>query len=158
MISYIHDFIVPAAYALLPEDMRTPAATAMLLSIGLQESRFVHRRQVRGPARSFFQFERAGVRGVLTHPASQPHAHWALLSLSYPTSAWTAGACHAAIEHNDILATVFARLLLWTLPDPLPLRADADGAWQQYLDAWRPGKPRADAWPANYAAAWEQVL
>ncbi|OMG90710.1 hypothetical protein [Achromobacter xylosoxidans] len=37
--------------ALLPAAMDTPAARVMLLAIGLQESRFVRRRQIGGPAR-----------------------------------------------------------------------------------------------------------
>src|SRR5690606_38643231 len=59
------------AYALLPSRMDSDRATVMLLAIGLQESRFEHRRQIKGPARGFWQFERGrGVRGVLTHPAT----------------------------------------------------------------------------------------
>src|SRR5690606_35531315 len=56
------------AYALLPSRMDSDRATVMLLAIGLQESRFEHRRQIKGPARGFWQFERGGgVRGVMTH-------------------------------------------------------------------------------------------
>ena len=49
---------VRPALALLPAAMNTPQARCMLLAIGLQESRFVHRRQIGGPARGFWQFER----------------------------------------------------------------------------------------------------
>ena len=61
---------VRPALALLPAAMNTPQARCMLLAIGLQESRFVHRRQIGGPARGFWQFERGtrtsrgGVWGV----------------------------------------------------------------------------------------------
>ena len=40
---------VRPALALLPAAMNTPQARCMLLAIGLQESRFVHRRQIGGP-------------------------------------------------------------------------------------------------------------
>ena len=47
----------------------------MLLAIGLQESRLTHRRQIGGPARGLWQFERGGgVAGVLRHAASRDHA------------------------------------------------------------------------------------
>lgn len=159
MIDYVYRFIVPAAYALLPLQMQAPSATALLLAIGLQESEFAARRQYGGPARSFFQFEQGGgVHGVLTHPATKPHLEAALEALCYPEKTWTAPHCYDAIEHNDVLAVIFARLLLWTLPGPMPMRADVEGAWHCYLAAWRPGKPRPEDWPANFAAAWERVL
>lgn len=158
MIHFFHQHIVPAAYALLPLEMCSPAATALVLAIGLQESMFEHRRQVNGPARGFFQFEKGGgVRGVLMHPASKTHAQAALSALEYPRSTWTPTACYAAIEHHDVLAFVFARLLLLTLPEPLPAREDFDGSWQQYLEAWRPGAPRPERWETNYRAAWNLV-
>ena len=53
--------------ALLPDRMDTPEARVMMLAIGLQESRFVHRRQIKGPARGFWQFEQGGgVIGVVS--------------------------------------------------------------------------------------------
>jgi len=149
MIDHINDYVFPAAFSLLPEKMDTPEARVMLLAIGLQESRFNHRAQIRGPAKSFWQFEKGGgVKGVLSHYASAPHAHDALLTLNYTLSSAEA---YEAIEHNDTLACVFARLLLWTLPSPLPTTSEE--GWAQYIDAWRPGKPKAETWPAFYAQA-----
>lgn len=158
MMSYINQYIVPAAYALLPESMRTPPATALMLAIGLQESRFAHRQQVGGPAHGFFQFELGGgVTGVLGHPLSRVHAESALALLAYPKESWTPTVCYGALTHNDVLAVVFARLLLYTLPDDLPARDQSENGWRQYVSAWRPGKPRPTTWAANYAAAWECV-
>ena len=76
MIDEVHRFIVPTAFALLPPTMRSDRATAMLLAIGLQESRFLHRRQFHnGPARGFWMFERGGgITGVLQHERSQRDA------------------------------------------------------------------------------------
>lgn len=148
-------YTIPAAYTLLPDSMRSVEATAMLLAIGLQESKFTARRQLpQGPARGFWQFERGGgVLGVMTHPSTARAAAKVLDGLRYP-SALDDGLVHTAIEHNDVLACCFARLLLWTLPDRLAGRHAPDVAWHQYQRAWRPGKPHVATWPNNYAVAW----
>lgn len=155
MIRTIRSSIYPAAMALLPERMNTAEALAMALTIGQQESRFTYRAQIGGPARGFYQFEEAGVRGVLAHRASRDHAANACKALCYPDPG--VPRVMAAIEHNDTLATIFARLLLWTHPKPLPARGDVDGAWRYYLDTWRPGKPKPATWPDFHARAWRLV-
>ena len=158
MIDLVHRYIVPAAYSLLPSKMHSQDATAMLLSIGLQESDFCCRRQGHsGPARGFWQFEKAGIRGVAQHASSRDHLKWALAALQYSASVGQIATLHATVEHNDVLACVFARLLLWTLPARLPTRGDTASAYGQYLAAWRPGKPRPDDWPANFDRAWQLV-
>jgi hypothetical protein len=152
--TYLLDHILPAASALLPPRLTSPQATALLLAIGFQESGFLVRRQAGGgPARGLWQFEQAGIHGVLTHPRTRPLVETALLALAYPLPT-TSLNCWRAIEHNDILATVFARLLLYTVPRPLPTRQDPDEGWQQYLAAWRPGRPRPETWLDHYARAW----
>lgn len=150
MIELIRSVVIPAAFTMLPAAMSSPEAVRMLLAIGWQESRFLHRRQLGGPARGFWQFETSGVRGVLAHPESKKPVRDALMLLRYPYEPTPHG-CHAAIEHNDLLACVFARLYLWTLPDPLPHTADA--AWRQYLAVWRPGKPHPDSWGEAWRTA-----
>lgn len=146
--------ILPAL-RLLPLRMDTPAARTMLLAIAYQESEMQHRRQVGGPARGYWQFESGGgVRGVLQHPASEPHIRSALEAIDYRPQSTTAE-CFSYIEHNDVLAAVFARLLLWT--DAAPLPTDADAAWALYLRTWRPGKPHPGKWPANYLKAQEVI-
>lgn len=137
--------IVPALER-LPEKMRTPRAQVMLLAIGRQESGFAARRQNGGPARGFWQFELGGVSGVLQHKSSAPYAPIA-----------TPDALMTAIENDDLIACRIARLLLYTLPQPLPAIGDADDAWKQYVSAWRPGKPRPLTWPAYYAQAVEAI-
>lgn len=139
---------------LLPRAMDSVAARALLLAIADQESGLVHRRQIGGPALSRWQFERAGVAGVLSHPASVRLAQNVCQRLDYPPDA---GVVHAAMEHNEVLASAFGRLLLWTLPDRLPLTVETDMAWRQYLSAWRPGRPHPDRWPERYARAWTEV-
>ncbi len=157
-----HDFILPAGLQHLPERLDTIEARAMLLAIGLQESDFKHRVQLignhrhwwdslRGPARGWWQFERAGVTGVLRHRATADHAATVLERLRYPDEV---GMVHKALAHNDPLAAVFARLLLFTVPNRLPRRDEANEAWRQYTWAWRPGKPHPARWPSRYAEAW----
>lgn len=133
------------AAQLLPDRMASNRADALLLAIGLQESLLVARRQHNnGPARGLWQFERGGsVRGVLTHPATSAHAR-RLCELR--GVAPVAHDVWEALEHDDVLAAGFARLNLWWLPQSLPELGDGARAFQQYLDAWRPGAyTRGDA-------------
>lgn len=155
-VYYTHKYTVPAALALLPGRMTTPSAKAMLLAIGMQESRFDNRVQLpNGPAHGYWQFEKGGgVRGVLGHASTAPIIVHVLQTLNYRANE---AECYAAISHNDVLACVFARLLLWTVPGALPIPSDPQRAWLQYLNGWRPGKPHPQTWPAFYAEAWRIV-
>jgi hypothetical protein len=162
MIALISGYILPAALRVLGPPYDSPEARALLLAIGLQESRFTHRAQVRGPARGFWQFEKGGgVMGVLTHPTTVAPVREAMGALRYHTPGETldetAARMHGTLEHNDTLAAVFARLLLWTLRAPLPGPDQPSLGWGQYLDAWRPGDPHAQTWNAFYAEAWARV-
>lgn len=163
MISRVGEFVIPAALSLLPPAMDTPAARAMLLAIGLQESRFLFRRQQDfGPARGFWQFEKGGgVRGVVNHPLTRGPLNAALRELRYPELVERkpnqTAALHLALEHNDVLACVFARLNLWWLPGALPARGQAAEGWRQYIAAWQPGKPHPDTWAAFFDEAWIRV-
>ncbi|WP_241120523.1 hypothetical protein [Achromobacter xylosoxidans] len=157
--SIVSDAINPAL-ALLPAGMDTPAARVMLLAIGLQESRFVHRRQIGGPARGFWQFEkgtrasRGGVWGVYLHQASKDRL--AALCKARSVSC-DPDAIYAALEYDDMLAAGVARLLLWTDPKALPPVGDADAGWALYLRTWRPGKPHPHTWPDLYRQAAAEV-
>lgn len=162
MIELIHRFTIPETYLVLPDKrMASAAATAMLLAIGLQESEFTTRYQHQGGrARGFWQFELPGVRGVMQHQATAKYALEVLDVLHYrlkTTPSRLATDVYHAIAHNDTLACAFARLLLWTIPRPLPTATEADLAWTQYIDGWQPGRPRLDTWQHNYAEAWSRV-
>lgn len=143
--------IIEPAASLLPGKMYSVEADCLLIAIGLQESGFKHRRQKGGgPARGYWQFERdGGVLGVMRHHATLGQARAVLTALDYPGDIDLFGIWEA-IEHNDILACCFARLLLWSLPDKLPGPDEAEKAWDQYMVAWRPGKPHRATWDANY--------
>ena len=160
------DIVIEPALGLLPAKMDTPEARAMLIAIALQESGLAARVQILdagkpwwvsrpGPARGLWQFERGGgVAGVLGHPDTQPIVYPILDELLYPADAHI---IHEALANNDVLATIFARLLLWSLPRPLPKRGDEAESWRQYMAAWRPGKPHPSTWSANYTMAWASV-
>ena len=158
----IYTTAILPAYDRLPHRMRSPQATCMLLAIGLQESRFLYRRQLNdGPARGFWQFEqgtartRGGVTGVLMHPASENLLRSICAARDTPA---TPSAIWHEIEHDDVLAAIVARLLLWTDPQPLPALGQELEAWNYYLRNWRPGKPHWETWPELYQTALNFVL
>lgn len=147
---------IDEALGYLPERMNSPEAWVMLLTIGMQESALLHRRQFgNGPARGLWQFERGGgVAGVLNHHSTAGHAADLCKVLDVrPVSreVWE------AMERDDVLAAGFARLLLWSDPSPLPKVGDVDVALELYLRTWRPGKPHVHTWRDNYSKAIQAV-
>lgn len=134
--------IVPAL-ASLPSQMDSPEARCMLLAIGLQESGFAARHQVGGPACGFWQFERNGVLGIMHGVATSSYAYNACVRFGV---LWGSTSILAALQQDDELACVFARLLLWSDPRPLPELGDEMGAWNLYERCWRPGKPSYSRW------------
>ncbi len=156
-LEYLHQIVIPGAYALLPPRMASPPATALLLAIALQETRAEARQQFGdGPAMGFWQFERGGgVRGLLTHRSTQA----ILTNLCEKTFQYspTERAIHEALEHNDLLAACCARLLLYTVPAALPTRDEGARAYGQYIAGWRPGRPHPETWPGYYRQAWAMV-
>jgi len=143
------------ALALLPPAMTSREAEAFLVAIAWQESRCRHRRQVRGPARGYWQFERGGgVAGVLRHPSTGSHARAICEALDIDADI---APVYEALEHQDVLAAAFARLLLWTLPGPLPTRTQRASGWAQYLAAWRPGTPHEHTWSQSWLVGWTAV-
>lgn len=141
------------ALALLPASMDTDRARVMLIAIGLQESRLTYRRQIGGPARGLWQFEEGGgVKGVLTHPSSKDLAFKVCLVRGVTADRRSV---YAALEHDDILAAAFARLLLWTDPKALP--ATEQACWELYMRTWRPGRPHPETWPTRFREASQAV-
>lgn len=142
------DVAIEPGLSLLPPEMDTPSARAMLLAIALQESRLEHRRQIGGPARGFYQFEPVGCLGVLTHPRSRVDAAKVCRALLVPAKPDTV--C-MAMEWHDVLATAFARLLLWSSPIPLPPDEHSyEAGWALYQACWRPGKPHPETWAGHF--------
>jgi hypothetical protein len=141
-------------FSLLPKRMNTPHAQAMVLAIALQESELEHRRQVKGPARSYLQFERGGIKGVLAHGASSTHAENVCRQLDI---APTVDDVYTAIEYCDPLAVAFARLLLWTDPASMPDQHHDQDGLAIYLRTWRPGKPHPERFPGCFGVAHDLV-
>lgn len=151
---------VAQALALLPSGMTTDRALIQLYAIGLQESRFIYRKQIGGPARGFWQFEqgarasRGGVWGVFLHQSSAGKLNDVCNVLGVK---FDPVAIYAAIETNDTLAAAVARLMLYTDPRPLPQIGDTSGAWDLYVRVWGPGKPHPTSWNECYATALAAV-
>lgn len=171
-LSEIIKTAINPALALLPAKMDTPEARILLLAIGLQESRFEHRRQIvgnpprpTGPAKSFWQGERGGgmVRGVRLHAATRSIAAELYRARGVAPSD---AAIWEAIQFDDVLAAGLARLLLWSDPQRLPALGDEDGSWALYLRTWRPGaydrgtpserNALCAKWASNYGAAMRE--
>lgn len=154
------DVVIRPTLAGMGPKFQSREAEVMLVAIAHQESGIRYRRQIgadgkplEGLARGLWQFERGGgVRGVLEHSTTRKAAAAAAQALLYPAEP---AAIHTAIADNDILACVWARLLLWTLPQPLPALGQEADAWHQYIAAWRPGKPHRDRWVQSYKLAME---
>lgn len=145
---------IAPAMNLLPDRMDTPLARIQMIAIGLQESEFKYRRQVGGPARGFWQFEKGGgVHGVMRHPSSAPLA---LTVCSALDVRFDEQVVYNRLAVNDVLASAFARLLLWT--DPRAIPDNADDAWSMYVRNWRPGKPHPEKWSDNYRRATAAVM
>jgi hypothetical protein len=106
-----------------------------------------------GPARGWWQFEQGGgVAGVLQHTTSRTLARDTCTKLTVvaePPAVWR------ALEGHDLLACVFARLLVLTDPKAVP--ADEKTGWDYYLRTWRPGKPHQDTWPTNWQNATSTI-
>lgn len=137
-------------------------ADAMLLAIAMQESNLEHRvqkgaggKELPHLARGWWQCERAGCAGAVSHSAND----WLVEALSNVGVPPMASNLHDLVRDVDMIAVWVARSLLWALPGPLPAVdvADEEEAWRQYIAAWRPGKPRREAWPANWRTACEVV-
>ena len=134
--------------------MSSRSATALLVSIALQETDLRHREQVRGPARGFWQFESIGVEGVLEHHASKANAERICVELLHEPDV---SEVYSAIRDADVLAACFARLALWRYPGPLPSESEPEKGWEQYIAVWGPGKPKPEKWEHNWRLAWESV-
>lgn len=149
---YIWQYVLPAANGLLPVNMLSERADFLSIAISYQESRHLYRKQLGGPAKGFWQFERIGVADVLQRPVTRPHILNVLRTLGYD---YTIETSYMAIEHNDVLAAVYARLTLWLDPQPIPPPENGQDLWEYYLRNWRPGAPKPATWPISIATAME---
>ncbi len=127
----------------------TDEATVMLMAIAGQESGWRYRRQIGGPARSYWQFEKNGGVAELFQKTPVPLSGMCeYLDIPYELST-----VFEAMAWNDTLACTMARLLLWQDRAALPAVGEVNASWDYYRRNWRPGAPHPDAWPANYSKA-----
>lgn len=145
------DIVANTMYRVLPPLYDSFDARVLLIAIGAQESLFQYQQQANnGPANGYWMFEsKGGVKGVLEHHSTRRMAI-AVCKMRgiYPHIETV----HRALISDPLLACAFARLLLWTDPDPLP-HNDAHKSWEYYLRIWRPGKPHPIPWLEHYAEA-----
>lgn len=134
------------------------------LTIAGQESHWKHRRQVGGPARSYWQGElTGGMILVLRHPATKRAAEGLVKTLDvgepnlstfvFPTDRTV----YEAIAWHDVLAAGLARLLLFSDAAALPNMDDVAGGWTYYKRVWGPGAPHPETWPDRHRVALELV-
>lgn len=118
------------------------SARALVTAIAGQESGWAARRQIGGPARSYWQFELGGgVAGLFRVLPRQLGAVCAGYDVPFD-----APTVFEAMAWHDGLACAMARLLLWTDPAPLPAYWDKIAGWQYYQRNWRPGRPHPETW------------
>jgi hypothetical protein len=122
------------------------SARVLVMAIAGQESRWAARRQLGGPARSYWQFEQGGgVAGLFRVTPRELGIVCAACDVAFD-----AATVFEAMAWNDTLACAMARLLLWTDPAPLPQYWDKIAGWQYYQRNWRPGAPRPESWAGVY--------
>ncbi|MBJ7548560.1 hypothetical protein JHC42_17140 [Pseudomonas sp. OA3] len=173
-LNEIRDQAITPALVLLPAAMSRNRAQvdSLMLTAHLQEAPNCEQCQLPirlgkcGPARGIWQFERGGgVAGVLRHKSSRDAAIAACQTLGIgPT---VDGVFAALPGQVDVIDAVFARLLFWTDPLPLPALGNIEGAWQRHLRTWRLGayergtplkrRKLRQKWSANYARVLEAL-
>lgn len=146
--------VVKPALVLLAElpEIKLPAsdkAAALITAIAGQEGAWKFRRQIGGPARGFWQFEKMG--GAIELFQKTPKQLKALCD--YLDIPFVLPDVFEAMAWNDTLACAMARLLLWQDPHALPEVGAKVAAWDYYIRNWRPGAPHPDAWGLNYDTA-----
>ncbi len=124
----------------------TDAARVLVMTVAGQESTWKNRRQIGGPARGFWQFEKGGgVAGLFQATPQQLRKVCDALDIPFNQTD-----VFEAMAWNDLLAGSMARLLLFSDPAALPAVGDKDGGLQFYLRNWRPGVPHPEFWPGLY--------
>lgn len=132
-------------------------AELLLLAAAIHESGLRTRSQDGGTARSWWQIDKGGLKALTASRLGDllfTEAVRCLFGLD-GTPILVGEIVLAALGDPamDQLACATARLLFWLDPHPLPEVGDGNGAWACYLRTFRPGKPRPEAWPADYAVA-----
>jgi hypothetical protein len=145
--------VLPAAYALLPRELRTPEAARLILAVGAHASGFhVRRLAYASPKRGYWLLGVDQVAEVLRFSKGRGPLVNAARELGYGILTMERGVLQAALEHNDCLGFVVARCLL---PPAVEALQGSGEAWAMYRELWRPSAAAADGsrWAAHYDAA-----
>lgn len=167
-LKYFIEPVLEGAASRYRTSIDSPSARAMLLAVGLQESRLVETIQrgaggkpLTGLARSWWQFE-GGRNQALGGILADPRTAWArdeLCHMGYPCLEPGRDDLHWCMAYDQRIGVILARALIWldpyALPAPVP-QAETT-AWTLYIRCWRPGKPHHASWAANWRAAIETV-
>lgn len=132
---------MPEKYSYAP----LPAAR-LLYAIGLQETGFKCRSQYNGgPAKGYFQFEPIACQEVINRDRAL------LEKYQLPTERTD---LYKAIQWSEVGMVISARIFLYyASPFRLPKRNESALGWQNYIRAWRPGKPHPHRWELNWKEA-----
>lgn len=148
--------IVEPTLAMMQTTMDIPLtdrARVLVMTIAGQESAWRARRQIGGPARSYWQFERyGGVAELFATTPLQLKEVCGMLDIPYDPDT-----VYEAMAWNDTLGCTMGRLLLWQDPARLPEVGDKQTAWRYYLRNWRPGAPHEQTWSVNYDTALQAM-
>lgn len=163
LLQTVNDKYISPIFDVLPKQMDTVEARLLMISIGLQESRFTTTYQkvsgnpnAKGPARGYWQFEkgtrasRGGVWGVYLHEASR---YWVSELCKCHSVKFDPDFIYSAVETNPVFAAGVARCLLFTDSKKLPQVGKVQEAWDCYTRNWRPGKPHRQTWDSLYDQA-----
>ena len=113
-----------------------PEARCMLLAIAGQESGWRNIHQDGGPAVDPWQHEIGSIRALKLNITTQRYMHSMARAVGCGTDP---DSIYAALLGDMRLAYGCARLLLWTVPQPLPAIGDHTETLRQYRWTWRPG-------------------
>lgn len=179
-LTVLNTQLIPSTLALCPSLTWNDQARVLIGAICLQESggRDVQQ-EGNGPADGYPQFEVEAIREILENAATAKMAMQAVHAsgildfgseqdaqgnqgaagpgVSPLSPSQIATVVHAKFLNFPTLQIVFARLMLWANPNPLPELGDCDDAWNYYDSTWHPGRPRRETWDAYYAQSLNAV-
>lgn len=137
-----------------PMMTRNRALRVLMTSIAGQESNWEHRVQIpSGMAHSLFQIEEATIPLIIANPASKElftvgMDHFQIQDRSAPALFDL-----MADEAGDKVSVLFARLLLWCNPKPIPYEDEEQALFKYYRETWRPKHAVWARWPVVYGQA-----
>ena len=107
MIDQILSDVLPSAYALLPPPMQSDELSALLIAIGLQQSRFMKRRpETASACRGFWFLEPKHLAEIFRYSVARGPLVQAAHRLRYSVLMMDRAEVLQAVEHNDTLSEI----------------------------------------------------